>query len=49
MGSSSGKVLEVEVDMEGYGWACFLRAKVEVNVTKPLPICRFFKFSNKQN
>ncbi|KAF5447575.1 hypothetical protein F2P56_033117 [Juglans regia] len=47
--SGLGKVLEIEVDTEGFGWGSFLRAHVEVNITKPLPRGRFLKIGAQQH
>ncbi|XP_042939430.1 uncharacterized protein LOC122274460 [Carya illinoinensis] len=44
VGSGVGKILEVGVDIEGYGWGSFLRVKAK----KLIPRRRFLKFGNKQ-
>ncbi|XP_042939449.1 uncharacterized protein LOC122274478 [Carya illinoinensis] len=49
VGAGLERVLEVEVDIEGYGWGSFSRIKAEVNVTKPLVRGHFLKFGNKQS
>lgn len=32
-----GEVIEIDVDKDGLGWGPFLKVRVWVNITKPLP------------
>lgn len=49
LASGLGKVLEIEVDTNGYCWGSYLRARVEVNITKALPRGRFLKVGARQH
>jgi hypothetical protein len=47
IGSSIGKVEEVEVDDEGVGWGEYLRVHIVLDLTKPISRGRFLHIRDK--
>lgn len=47
LGSSVGKVEEVDTDKDGIGWGEYLRVKVLIDLSKPLPRGRKLKFEGE--
>ncbi|XP_041009453.1 uncharacterized protein LOC121253514 [Juglans microcarpa x Juglans regia] len=46
--SAVGDVLNIEVDEDGIGWGKFLRIRVMMDITKPLPRGKMIKVDGKQ-
>lgn len=49
IGSSIGVVEEVDTDEEGVGWGEFLRVRIQVELTKPLPRGRVLKYNGNKS
>jgi len=47
IGASVGEVMELDVDDNEPGWGTFLRARICVDITKPLPRGRFLHLDNQ--
>jgi hypothetical protein len=47
LGSSMGIVEEIDTDKEGIGWGEFLRVKVSLDISKPLPRGRKLKYEGE--
>jgi hypothetical protein len=47
IGSSIGKVEEVEVDVDGVGWGEYLRVRIVLDLTKPISRGRFLHIRDK--
>ena len=47
LGSIVGKVEEVDTDWDGTSWGEYLRVRVHVNLTKPIPRGRILKLKDK--
>ncbi|XP_059462835.1 uncharacterized protein LOC132191762 [Corylus avellana] len=47
LGSSVGRVEEIDTDKDGIGWGKYLRVKVLVDLSKPLPRGRKLKFEGE--
>jgi hypothetical protein len=49
IGSTVGVVEEVDTDKDEIGWGEYLRVKIQIDLTKPLPRGRKLKYEGKSN